>query len=129
MWATSLRVTAVADPSIRRGGLVPCDKLRWFRQRAEGVRVGDQVAGLPDGLSHDGSHGAVECCETTFSVWIEFQRLELVIPFRWQLAELFQADAAGQAAVYGGLDEGGREEGKRQRQVDVTYAAMLAARD
>jgi hypothetical protein len=45
----------------------------------------------------------------------------------WELAPF--ADAAGEATFYGGLDKGGREEGQRDRQIDLSDAALLADAD
>jgi hypothetical protein len=57
------------------------------------------------------------------------QRLVLLAPFGWRIAEPFDADAAGQATFYGGLDKIGREEGERDRHVDLPNAALLADAD
>jgi len=58
---------------------------------------------------------------------IESECLELSAPFRRQIAEPLDADAAGQATFYGSFDKIGREEGKRDGQVDLPDATFLAS--
>jgi hypothetical protein len=43
---------------------------------------------------------------------IKSEGLELPAPFGWRITEPLDADAAGQATLYGGLDKVGREEGE-----------------
>jgi hypothetical protein len=57
---------------------------------------------------------------------IKSECLELLAPFGRQIPETLDADAAGQAAFYGGSDEIGSEEGERNRQIDLPNAALLA---
>jgi len=59
----------------------------------------------------------------------ESKRFELPAPFGRRIAEPFDADAAGQATFYGGLDKIGREEGERYGHVDLPNAALLADAD
>jgi len=58
---------------------------------------------------------------------IESECLELSAPFRRQIAEPLDADAAGQATLCGSFDKIGREEGKRDGQVDLPDATFLAS--
>jgi hypothetical protein len=58
---------------------------------------------------------------------IKSEDLELAAPFGRQIAETLDADTAGQAAFYGGLDKIGREEGERDGQIDLPHAAFLAS--
>src|ERR1700733_10583522 len=55
--------------------------------------------------------------------------LELLAPFGRRIAEPFDANAAGQAALKGGLDKVGCEEGERDRYVDLPDAALLPEAD
>ena len=50
---------------------------------------------------------------------------ELTIPFKRELALLFETDATWQPTFNGRLSECGRDEGQRQRHVDVAQAASL----
>jgi hypothetical protein len=57
---------------------------------------------------------------------IESESLELTHPFRRRIAEPLDTDAAGQATFYCCFDTFGREEGKRDRHIDLQNAAFLA---
>lgn len=74
-------------------------------------------------------NGSSQEARGCFSVGIECEHRELAIPFWRELAELFEPDAAGQAAFNSGFHQRGGKEGEGQRQVDVTEATMLTARD
>ena len=58
---------------------------------------------------------------------IESERLKLPAPFGRRIAEPLDADAAGQATLCGSSDKIGREEGKRDGQVDLPDATFLAS--
>ena len=60
---------------------------------------------------------------------IEPESLELPAPFGRRIAEPLDADATGQATFYGGFDQVGSEEGKRDRHVDLPNTALLADAD
>lgn len=55
--------------------------------------------------------------------------MELAAPLRGRLAQPFNADAAGQATLDGGLDQIRGKEGERDRHVDLTDAAAFTRRD
>ena len=59
--------------------------------------------------------------------WIEPQYLEVSAPFRRQIAETLDADAAGQAAFYSSFNKIGREESERDGHVDLPSAALFAS--
>jgi hypothetical protein len=58
---------------------------------------------------------------------IESEGLELVAPFSRRIAEPLDADATGQATFNRCLDNAGREEGERDRHVDLPDAALGSA--
>ena len=58
---------------------------------------------------------------------IEPERLKLRAPFSRQIAKPFDPNAAGQTTFHCGFDEIGREEGERDRHVDLARAACLAS--
>ena len=62
-------------------------------------------------------------------LWIKSKRLELPAPFGQRIAEPLDADAAGETTFDGSFDEIGREEGERDRHVDLPDAALLADAD
>ena len=57
---------------------------------------------------------------------IESERLELPAPFGGRIAKPLDADATGQAPLYGCSDEIGCEEGKRHGHIDLPDAAFLS---
>ena len=57
---------------------------------------------------------------------IEPEHLELLAPFGRQIAEAFDANAAGQATFDGRFDNIRRKERERDRHVDLPNAAVLA---
>src|SRR5258706_8349776 len=57
---------------------------------------------------------------------VESERRELSAPLSRGIAEPLDADAAGQAAFNGCLDQIGREEGERDGHIDLSSAAFLA---
>ena len=57
---------------------------------------------------------------------VQSERLELSAPFGRRIAQSFDSNAAGQAAFNGGSDKIGREEGERDRHVDLPNAALFA---
>jgi hypothetical protein len=57
---------------------------------------------------------------------IESERLKLPAPFSRRIAEPLDADATGQAAFNRGFDQIGREDGERDRHVDLSNAALFA---
>ena len=57
---------------------------------------------------------------------IESERLELPAPFSRRIAQPLDANAAGQATFHGCFDKIGREEGERDRHIDLPNAALLA---
>jgi hypothetical protein len=56
----------------------------------------------------------------------ESERLELPAPFSRRIAGALDAYAAGQATLYCCFDKIGREEGERDRHIDLPGAALLA---
>ena len=60
---------------------------------------------------------------------IKSERFELPGPFGRRIAKSLDANATGQAALDGGLDETRCEEGKRYGQIDLTYGAAFASSD
>jgi hypothetical protein len=66
----------------------------------------------------------------TLSHWPGSRRYsELPAPFGWRIAEPLDTDAAGQTTFDRCLDQVGREEGKRDRHVDMPRAALLPDAD
>jgi hypothetical protein len=59
----------------------------------------------------------------------ESKRFELPAPFGWRIAEPLDTDAAGQTTFDRCLDKAGREEGERDRHVDLPDAAFFADAD
>ena len=57
---------------------------------------------------------------------IESERLKLPAPFSRRVAEPLDADATGQPTLYRCFDKIGREEGERDRHIDLSNAAFLA---
>ena len=57
------------------------------------------------------------------------QPFELVRPFGRRIAQTPDANAARKAALDGGLDQGGSDEGHRDRHVDMTVAAFVTRGD
>jgi hypothetical protein len=57
---------------------------------------------------------------------IETERLKLPAPFSRRISEPLDADAAGQAAFHGCLDETGREKREGDGHIDLSGAALLA---
>ena len=60
---------------------------------------------------------------------VKSEVLELLVPFGGGIAQSFNADAAGEAAFDRCLDEGWREERKRDGHVDLTHAAFVSCCD
>ena len=58
---------------------------------------------------------------------IETEDLELLAPFGGQIAEAFDADAAGQATFDGRFDQFRSDESERDGHVDLSDAASLAS--
>ena len=53
----------------------------------------------------------------------------LTRPFGWEIAEAGHSHSVGESPVDGCLDEVGREEGERDRQVHLPHAAALTSGD
>ena len=60
---------------------------------------------------------------------IKSERFELASPFGGGIAKSLNANATGQAALDGGLDESRREEGERDGHIDLTNGAAFASSD
>jgi hypothetical protein len=60
---------------------------------------------------------------------MQSKHLELLFPFGGSIAQSFHADATREAAFDRRLDEGRREERKRNGHIDLTHAAFLPSCD
>ena len=65
-------------------------------------------------------------CQCRLLLRIETERFELPTPFGGSVAQPLDVDASRQAALDRGSDQVGREEGERDRHVDMADAALLA---